>query len=577
MLLFCGIYFYVKGFNERRDFQLAQQSFDQSQARLEAILKARNQTLTQLANDLVTNQNASVSRAEFEATGMTFALVKGGEVKASGLPLVADDLGFFRRSFAGHPALLAISAGRYLTRTLDPGEGSELVLLYPLADLERASRDLLEAFLVAGMALLLLTGVLAHILAREISRPLIALRNRMRAMAESIGFDAPTSSGDEISEIAASYADFAQHVQTAFDHKRLALDELEAYKAELLRMNSTLHRRLFQVKVLLSLWSERDKALDVKDFLSRFLEALLPGLPFEYGCVIIRPLADLGAETIFAKKTAPAQSSSAEEAEAGTSWTDILDPCIREFLLRESTDCTATHSVRLNTVLGCVHPGTPPMPVTVLSFRLQQGEEPLGSVHFLTEHQSPNITVGLNEFLLSLSAQVSAQLQIQALSSSTRLDPLTRLYNRGYLNDRLREELVRSNRKKESFSIALLDIDEFQKIAEVSGQPAADEALRGVARLLKSTCRGSDTICRLSGSQFAVLLADTPLTGAKMFAENMRLAVEKNAFAIPGGKLRLTVKLGLAEYPQSGNGVEALLAQAEHSLLAAQREAREAA
>ena len=359
-------------------------------------------------------------------------------------------------------------------------------------------------------------------------------------------------------------------MQTAFEHKRLALDELETYKAELLRMNSTLHRRLFQVKVLNSLWSNRDQALDVKDFLSRFLEALMPGLPFEYGCVIIRPLADLGAETIFAKKTAPASPSDGEN-DGGTLWTDILDPAIKEFLLRESADCAKTHSIRLNTVLGCVRPGTPPVPVTVLSFRLKQGEEPLGSVHFLTERQAPNITVGLNEFLLSLSAQVSAQLQIQALSFSTRLDPLTRVYNRGYLNDRLREELVRCNRKQESFSLALLEIDHFQKIAGSSGQPIADEVLRGIAALLKSTCRGSDTICRYSESTFAILLADTPLSGARIFAENVRIAVERYGFPVPHGSLRLTVKLGLAEFPQSGNGVEALIAQAEHSLLEAKR------
>ena len=201
MLLFCGIYFYVKGFNERRDFQLAQQSFDQSQSRLQAILNARGQALSSLVDDLVTNQKSSVARAEFEATGMTFALMKGGEVKASGVPLLAEDMLHFRHSFAGGPSLLALSAGHYLTRTLDPGHGAELVLLYPLADLERASRELLEAFLVAGLALLVLTGLIAHILAREISRPLVALRDRLRATAEFIGVDPPTCSSDEISEI----------------------------------------------------------------------------------------------------------------------------------------------------------------------------------------------------------------------------------------------------------------------------------------------------------------------------------------------------------------------------------------
>lgn len=577
-LLFCGIYFYVKGFNERRDFQLATQSFDQAELRLQAMLKARNQTLPELAADLAAHQQSSLARAEFEATGMTFALVDHGQVTASGVPLVEDDQRQFRHYSEAHPPLVAITAGRYLARSLTPLPGSELVLLFPLAELERASRELLKAFLVAGVALLLLTGVLAHLLAREISRPLIELRDRMRAMSDSIGYDPPPARGDEMSEITASYADFAQHVRAAFEHKELALDELEAYKAELLRVNSSLHRRLFQVRVLHSLWSERDKALDVKDFLSRFLEALMPGLPFEYGCVIIRPIADLGSETIFAKKVPPPQQASPlDESPAGTLWTDILDPGIKEFLLKESAGSMQSNSVRLNTVLGCMRGGTPPLPITVLSFRLKQGEEPLGSVHFLTELASPAVTTSLNDFLLSVSAQVSAQLQIQALSFSTRLDPLTRLYNRGYLNDRLREELVRSARKEEAFSLAFLDIDDFARIASTHGQAAADEALRGVANLLKASCRGSDAVCRVTGSVLAIVLADTPLGGAAIFAENVRKTVETEQFAIPGGSIHLTVSIGLAEFPASGNGVEALLAQAEHSLLAAKAAKQKAA
>ncbi|MGZ3652267.1 MAG: GGDEF domain-containing protein, partial [Bdellovibrionota bacterium] len=299
--------------------------------------------------------------------------------------------------------------------------------------------------------------------------------------------------------------------------------------------------------------------------------------PFEYGCVIIRPIADMGTETIFAKKlAAPAAKDLDESGSAGTLWTDIIDPQVKEFLLKESESCMKTHSVRLNSVLGCMRAGSPPAPVTVLSFRLKQGEEPLGSVHFLTEFASPQISVGLNEFLLSLSAQVSAQLQIQALSFATRLDPLTRLYNRGYLNDRLREEVVRSARKKDRFSLVLLDIDHFKKVNEVHGQQAADEVLRGVASLLKATCRGSDAVCRFDGPVLAIVLADTPLAGAKIFAENVRRAVSDRDFPIPGGSLHITASLGISEYPSSGSGVEALVSQAEHALLDAKEGGRNA-
>jgi diguanylate cyclase (GGDEF)-like protein len=182
--------------------------------------------------------------------------------------------------------------------------------------------------------------------------------------------------------------------------------------------------------------------------------------------------------------------------------------------------------------------------------------------------------VGLNEFLLNLSAQVSAQLQIQALSFATRVDPLTRLYNRGYLNDRLREEVVRGSRKREAFSLVMLDIDHLQKVNADHGQQASDEVLRGVASLLKTSCRGSDSICRFEGTVLAIVLADTPVSGARIFAENVRKTVESHAFAIPGGTVNVTVSLGIAAFPSDGDGVEALLAQAEHALLDAKAAGR---
>ncbi|MFM9709905.1 diguanylate cyclase, partial [Streptomyces galilaeus] len=78
---------------------------------------------------------------------------------------------------------------------------------------------------------------------------------------------------------------------------------------------------------------------------------------------------------------------------------------------------------------------------------------------------------------------------------------------------RLREEVVRCSRKREPFSLVLLDIDHFRFVNEKFGQRAADEVLRGVASLLKATCRGSDAVCRFQGPVLAIVLADTALPG----------------------------------------------------------------
>jgi diguanylate cyclase (GGDEF)-like protein len=146
------------------------------------------------------------------------------------------------------------------------------------------------------------------------------------------------------------------------------------------------------------------------------------------------------------------------------------------------------------------------------------------------------------------------------------VDPLTRLFNRGYLLDRLREELVRSARSRQAFSLVLLDLDHFQKMNEEFGRSITDEVLRNLAALLKRCCRGSDAVCRYAGSEMAILLADTPLNGAKIFAENVRKAVEAEELIVNGTKIRATVSMGIAEYSTHGKGLEELLSKVEYAL-----------
>lgn len=579
-LLFAGIFFYVKGFNSQRELARAELAFDQALARYEGLLqqtdRSRASAAALLAGPDVPEKRLAL--AALTTTGLVPVVLRASRAES---PLSLSDRDTAQlRGATDRRVQVKLGASAYLAQALEtgPGDSWKLVALLPLEEFERANRELLEAFLVAGIALLFLSAVLAQMVAREIMRPLTELRNKVRDMAETVGFDPPSSGGDEISEMTRSYIDVARHLQEAFEHKKLALEELETYKSELLRSNNNLHRRLFQVKVLLSLWSERDRALDVKDFLSRFLEAVLPGLPFEYGCVIIRPMAHLRSETIFAKKIDVEHPSRGPDdtpgPEKGTQWTDIIDPQVKDFLLRESDSTMQSSTFKIGVVQGCIRPGSGPGRLTVLTLRLQQGEEPLGSVHFLTEQENPPIPSTLTEFLLSLTSQVAAQLQIQALSLTTRVDPLTRLYNRGYLNDRLREELVRSARSRQAFSLVLLDLDHFRKVNEAHGQQVADDVLRNVAALLKRCCRGSDAVCRYQGAELAILLADTPLTGAKIFAENVRKAVEAEEFALPSGKLQVTVSMGISEHPTHGSGLDELLTKAEHALAEAKESGR---
>jgi diguanylate cyclase (GGDEF)-like protein len=174
-----------------------------------------------------------------------------------------------------------------------------------------------------------------------------------------------------------------------------------------------------------------------------------------------------------------------------------------------------------------------------------------------------------------VAAQMSVALDNRSLQYANRVDPLTRLYNRGYMNDRLREEMLRTSRTNRPFTMMLLDIDHFKKVNDTHGHPAGDEILVGLAALLKRSCRASDAICRYGGEEIALLLVDTPLTGAKIFAENIRKTIENESFSIPDGKsLRITASMGLAEFPSQAASMGELIKHADDALYKAKREGR---
>jgi len=102
------------------------------------------------------------------------------------------------------------------------------------------------------------------------------------------------------------------------------------------------------------------------------------------------------------------------------------------------------------------------------------------------------------------------------LSELSITDPLTNVYNRRHLFNRLKEEMVRANRQKRPLSLMLLDLDKFKEFNDTRGHIAGDDLLRNAARLIgKSIREGVDTVYRYGGDEFAVILIDAepPVAG----------------------------------------------------------------
>lgn len=143
-------------------------------------------------------------------------------------------------------------------------------------------------------------------------------------------------------------------------------------------------------------------------------------------------------------------------------------------------------------------------------------------------------------------SKVNSRLQKQATT-----DPLTALPNRRYFLQRLEEEISRTVRFGHTLSLLMVDVDYFKEYNDIGGHVNGDKALKKIANVLSENSRKIDTVARYGGEEFIILLPETSKSGAALFAERIRRAVEEVSFEFER-KLpskNLTISLGVATAP----------------------------
>lgn len=149
-------------------------------------------------------------------------------------------------------------------------------------------------------------------------------------------------------------------------------------------------------------------------------------------------------------------------------------------------------------------------------------------------------------------------------------DGLTGLVNHRFLVQRLNEEGIRANRYHHEFSVLMADVDHFKQYNDEFGHPAGDEVLRRVADILRASVRPGDTAARYGGEEFAVVMPETPAAEAFEIAEHVRARVASESF--PGKKI--TLSIGVAEFPNDADLPHAVIAAADRALYEAKRDGR---
>jgi diguanylate cyclase (GGDEF)-like protein len=181
-------------------------------------------------------------------------------------------------------------------------------------------------------------------------------------------------------------------------------------------------------------------------------------------------------------------------------------------------------------------------------------------------------------FLDAVAAVLSAGLK--RLASEERLaylaqfDSLTGLPNRGLLADRFAQMIEQARRRGLILSVLFVDLDDFKSVNDTLGHAAGDELLKEVARRVSEKVRQGDTVARISGDEFAVVLADLARQeDAALVAQKI---VESLAapFHLAGHEVLVTASVGIASYPTDGHDAESLLGAADAAMYRAKQSGR---
>ncbi len=178
----------------------------------------------------------------------------------------------------------------------------------------------------------------------------------------------------------------------------------------------------------------------------------------------------------------------------------------------------------------------------------------------LLEIVGPQIAIALER---SEWQERATQFQLMSIT-----DPLTGLLNRRYLEERLAEELSRSNRYNYSMSCLMIDIDDFKNYNDRNGHQAGDVALKITAHSLKAALRSADIACRYGGEEFCILLPQTTVTEAGVIAERMRQKVAETVY--PHGRSqpegRVSISIGVSTLAKHIDTAESVIAAADRAL-----------
>lgn len=200
----------------------------------------------------------------------------------------------------------------------------------------------------------------------------------------------------------------------------------------------------------------------------------------------------------------------------------------------------------------------------------------VGEIMHDTQSMRSSVDTLQGKLLESKDEVEKLQLELQNARNEALSDPMTGVFNRRGFEAQMKKLQANPEMKGHRVCFMMVDIDFFKKVNDTYGHLFGDKVIRGIANALKARVKGQDTVARMGGEEFAVILPDTPIQGAYALAEQIRQSIANSKIRrldkqenVEG----ITISIGIADCAIEGDWNDAL-GRADEALYASKTQGR---
>lgn len=413
----------------------------------------------------------------------------------------------------------------------------------------------------------LIAVIIALVISQNIALPILQVTRGANELAAG-RFDVriEVSNTDEVGQLATNFNYMADSLSTKIEELRLAYDELQSRAETIEKTNVDLDRKVFEISLLYKIGKMMGEiGIDLEKLLDVILDKAIEAAGAQRGSLM---LLDDSQEALELQRVCIWDEKSGKTA--------AIDDFKRNIKIRPG-EGIAGKVLQSGEMLIINDPDNHP------DFKQYEGQSnrvnqiccvpltvkkvTIGVINIVNRKDGGDFVKRDTDLLQTMANQAALVLDNTRLFKLAITDGLTDLFLVRHFKIKLHEEIKRSRRYSNIFSILFFDIDHFKKFNDTYGHQVGDEVLKQVARLFKSSLREDvDLPARYGGEEMIALLPETDAEGAFVVAERLRNAIASHPFTGYETPLHVTISIGIAEFPKHDEDGLELIRKADTAL-----------